>query len=743
VTAGARGTEAPADRAVGGGVEARRTVELDLEGMTCASCAARIERVLARQPGVRRASVSFAAERAVVALEEGADPAALVAAVERAGYGARIRLRGAPADERAAAEARAFLRRFLLAAVLTVPTMVLAMAVDARWGAVASWALATPVELWAGRGFLATAARLARRGEASMDTLIAVGTLAAYTWSAWATVAGREDVYFETAAGIVTLVLLGKYLEATVRGRASAAVRELARLGAKEAHVLRDGVERTVPAEAVRVGDLVVVRPGERIPVDGVVRVGESAVDVSSVTGEPVPREVGPGDEVIGGTVNGHGRLVVEATRVGADTLLAQIVRIVEEAQASKAPVQRLADRVAAVFVPAVLLVAAATAAGWLAVGRGVGEALVPAVAVLIVACPCAMGLATPAAVMVGVGRAARLGILVRGGEALERCRRLDVVLLDKTGTLTEGRMRVAAVVVDEWNGGAVSDDELLAAAAAVEAASEHPIARAVVAAAAERGVAPPPVAGFRAERGRGARGTLDGREVVVGRPALLAERGLVSCAELDERRRALEEAGYTVVAVGWDRRVRGLLALADRPKPTAAAAVRALRRMGLDVGLVTGDNRATAEAVARAVGIERVLAEVLPTEKAAVVERLHAEGRRVAMVGDGVNDAPALARADLGIALGSGTDVAIEAADVTLVGDDPLGVPTAIALARRTYRAIVLGLFWAFAYNAALVPLAAFGRVSPILAAAAMGLSSVSVVANALRLRRIRPVTA
>jgi heavy metal translocating P-type ATPase len=711
-------------------------IELDVQGMTCASCAARIERVLQRQPGVAEASVNFAAERARVVLADArTKPEQLIEAVERAGYGATPH--GADATATAAARPeRAYLRRFVFAAALALPAVVLAMATGARWAMALTWALVTPVEFVAGWPFIANAARLARRREANMDTLVAVGTLAAYAYSVWAFLDGRDDTYFEIAGAVIAFILLGKYLEASARGRASAAIRTLLQLGAKDARVLRGGVEVTVPVAELRPGDVFVVRPGEKIATDGVVRAGASAVDESMVTGESVPREKTPGDEVIGGTINASGALTVEATRVGSATALAQIVRLVEEAQDSKAPIQRLVDRVAGVFVPVVLAIAAATFGVWMLTGHSVGRALVPAVAVLVVACPCAMGLATPAAIIAGTGRGAQLGILIRGGEALERSRSIDVVVLDKTGTVTAGKMRVTDVVPDDGE----DAREVLARAAAVEARSEHPIARAVVEAARPHEAAA--ATDFVSYGGLGARARVNGTEVFVGRPAFLAEHGLTSSPELDARRDALERDGKTVFAAGWDGRARGLVAVADDIKPGSARAVERLRALGLDVMLLTGDNAATANAVARAAGIaERdVVAGVLPGGKADVVRGLQARGRRVAMVGDGVNDAPALATADLGIAIGSGSDVAIEASDITLIGDDLAGVPVAIRLARRTFRTIEQNLFWAFGYNVVLIPLAAAGKVNPMLAGAAMALSSVSVVANALRLRRLEP---
>ncbi|HEX9697422.1 MAG TPA: heavy metal translocating P-type ATPase [Actinomycetota bacterium] len=714
-------------------------VELDLEGMTCASCATRIEKVLRRQEGVTDANVNFAAERARVAGDVDVDR--LIEAVAKAGYRARP---GKPArGDAASAAARAVFRRFLVAAALTVPAMAIAMIVaESRWAMALTWILVTPVQFWSGWPFLRSASLNARHGVATMDTLVAVGTLAAYLYSAWVTVTGHGHAYFETAGTIITLILLGKYFELTSRGRASAAIRMLLERGAKQARVLRDGQEVMVDVALLQPGEVFLVKPGEKIATDGIVRAGSSAIDESLVTGESLPREKSVGDEVIGGTMNAHGALTVEATKVGADTALAQIARLVEEAQGSKAPIQRLADRVAGVFVPVVLLIAAGTFAAGLLQGDPVGDALVPSVAVLIIACPCAMGLATPVAIMVGTGRGAQMGVLIRGGDVLERSRSIDAVVLDKTGTITEGRMRVTDVEVDPWNGGSSDAGDVLIAAAAVEQSSEHPIAAAVVRAARDRGATIPAATGFEAIGGSGARATVGPRDVFVGRASYLGDHALMSCSELDERKAALEGQGKTVFGVGWDRRVRGLIAVADTMKASSPAAVAALRTLGADVVMLTGDNEATAKAIAAQAGIARVVAEVLPQHKVDAVRALQAEGKRVAMAGDGVNDAPALAQADLGIAIGSGTDVAIEASDITLVGDDLLGVPTAIRLARRTYRNIVQNLFWAFAYNVALIPLAAVGKVDPMLAALAMGLSSVSVVTNALRLKRVRPMT-
>ncbi len=711
------------------GATGTRELRLDVRGMTCGSCAARVERTLNRQPGVR-ASVNFATGEAVVVLEDGAPPLeVLQEAVRARGY--EIVPHVDEAEEAARAEERRWLARMAVAWPLGLATLVLGFLwMEQPWARWSSLALATPVQVFAGWPFLVGAWRRARVVSANMDTLIALGTSAAYLYSVWALFAG-EDLYFDSAAVIIAFLLLGRYLEARARGSASQAIKRLLELSAREAWVVRDGRELRVPVDAVQVGWLVRVRPGEKIPVDGVVVEGSSAVDESMLTGESVPVEKTVGSEVAGATLNVDGTLLVRATRVGADTALAQIVRLVAEAQGSKAPIQRLADRVAGVFVPVVIGLAALTAASWYLLAAETRAALLPAVAVLIIACPCALGLATPAAIMVGTGRGAQLGILIRGGEVLERSRHIDVVVFDKTGTLTEGRMELDGVTGDE---------ETLALAAAAEAGSEHPIARAVVAGARARGLEARPAEEFRAVPGRGVRARVGGREVVVGRRAFLEEEGLGVPPFLTEEADRMEAQGKTVFWAGWDGKARGVLAVADRLKEGAAEAVAALHRLGVEVAMVTGDNRATAEAIARQAGIGRVLAEVHPAEKVEAIRRLQAEGKVVAMVGDGINDGPALAQADLGIALGTGTDVAIEASDLTLIRGDLAGVVTAIRLARRTFRTIVENLFWAFGYNVAAIPLAAVGLLSPIVAGAAMAFSSVSVVTNSLRLRRFRP---
>ncbi|MGH9177760.1 MAG: heavy metal translocating P-type ATPase [Acidimicrobiales bacterium] len=714
-------------------------LELSVSGMTCGSCAARVEKVLTRQDGVERAAVNFATERATVVIDParvGADD--LVAAVGRIGYGLAP---AEPSTEVAEGEGedgleRMWLRRVLLAWPLGLAVLVLSLwFMHDPWARWSAFALTIPVQFWAGYPFLHQATVRARAFQANMDTLIAIGTLAAFAYSAVNVAFGRShsDHYFDTSALIIAFLLLGRYFEARAKGKASSAVRALLELGAKEARVLVDGQERMVPVEQVRVGDVLRVRPGEKIPVDADVVDGRSAVDESMLTGESVPVDKKPGDRVAGATINAQGALTLRAAAVGADTALAQIVRLVEEAQGTKAPVQRLADRISGVFVPFVLALALATFAGWWLLADDAGGGLVAAVAVLIIACPCALGLATPTAIMVGTGRGAAMGVLIKGGEVLERSKRVDTVVFDKTGTLTRGQMALTDVVPADGE----SDDVVLGRAAAVESASEHPVGRAVVDGARERLGGLSPAEDFTSVAGHGVRASVDGVPVHVGRRKLMTEAGLMGATALDEEAERLEGEGKTAIFVAWEGRVRGLLAVADTMKDDAPAAVADLRSMGIEVVMITGDNRRTATAIAGEVGIDLVLAEVLPADKVDEVRSLQAEGRVVAMVGDGINDAPALVQADLGIAIGTGTDVAIESSDITLLSGDLSGVATAIRLSRRTFRTILQNLGWAFGYNLAALPLAVAGALNPIIAGAAMAFSSVSVVSNSLRLYR------
>ncbi|MFJ4743905.1 heavy metal translocating P-type ATPase [Streptomyces sp. NPDC088775] len=756
------------------------TAELTIGGMTCASCAARVEKKLNRMDGVT-ATVNYATEKAKVAFGPETGLAELIATVEKTGYtaqpvhppepprpespppapypaGTRDETGFGSPDESGGSDDRApdpLRQRLIVSAVLATPVVLLAMVPALQFD---NWqwlslTLAAPVVVWGGLPFHRAAWANLRHGAATMDTLVSIGTLAAFGWSLWAlffgdagmpgmrhgfdlTVSHTGDtstLYLEVAAGVVTFILLGRYLEARSKRKAGSALRALMHLGAKDVSVLRGGTEVRVPVARLAVGDRFVVRPGEKIATDGTVVEGASAVDASMLTGESVPVEAGVGDPVTGATVNTSGRLVVEATRVGADTRLARMAELVEEAQNGKAEVQRLADRISAVFVPVVLVIALVTLVAWLLVTDDVTAAFTAAVAVLIIACPCALGLATPTALMVGTGRGAQLGILIKGPEVLETTRRVDTIVLDKTGTVTTGRMTLLHVHTTDHT----TETDALRLAGALEHSSEHPIAQAVATGATERTGAPLPTPeDFTNVPGLGVRGTVDGHRVLVGRPRLLADAGIDLPDALSGAVADAAAEGGTAVVVAWDGRARGVLTVADTVKDSSAEAVAELRALGLHPVLLTGDNRAAADAVARAVGIDEVHAEVLPEEKAHVIERLRAEGRSVAMVGDGVNDAAALATADLGLAMGTGTDAAIEASDLTLVRGDLKVAADAIRLSRRTLATIRGNLFWAFGYNSAALPLAAFGLLNPMIAGAAMAFSSVFVVTNSLRLR-------
>ncbi len=733
----------------------RHRVTLAISGMSCASCAARIEKRLNLVDGVV-ATVNFATEKATVDFPADVTAEDLVAAVEETGYTATL-----PAGEEQSAfpdesdATTSWRRRLVISAVLTVPVMLLSM-VSALQFDYWQWlvlGLATPVALWGAWPFHRAAFANLRRRAATMDTLVSVGVAAAYLWSLWALLFthagtpgmkmtlslfanndGGSHLYLEVAAAVTTFILAGRYFESRAKRQSGAALRALLDMGAKDVAVLRGGpAETRIPIDQLAVGDVFVARPGEKIATDGAVVSGTSAVDASMLTGEPVPVEVGPGDDVVGATVNVGGRLEVRATRVGSDTQLAQIARLVTEAQSGKAEVQRLADRISAVFVPIVIALALLTLAAWLVIGGSASAAFTAAVAVLIIACPCALGLATPTALLVGTGRGAQLGILIKGPQVLESTRRIDTVVLDKTGTVTTGQMTVASVHADDE----ASSPEMLRLAGALEHASEHPIARAVAARAAEAGPLPP-VTDFENHGGRGVTGVVEGHELAAGRYSWLHdERALEAPDSLRAAAQTAEAEGKTAVWFAVDGEIRSVIVVSDTVKATSPAAIAELRHLGLTPVLLTGDNRRAANAVARQLGIDEVIAEVLPAEKVQQIKRLQSERKVVAMVGDGVNDAAALAQADLGLAMGTGTDVAIAASDLTLVRGDLRAAPDAIRLSRATLRTIKANLFWAFAYNVAALPLAALGLLNPLIAGAAMAFSSVFVVTNSLRLRR------
>ncbi|CAM2784207.1 cation-translocating P-type ATPase [Prescottella defluvii] len=741
------------------------TVELAIGGMTCASCAARVEKKLNKIEGVT-ATVNYATEKAKVTFDGSVSTDDLVTAVESAGYTATLPLPPAAADDGAGSEdphdreLTALRTRLIVSTVLSVPVIAMAMIpalqfTNWQW---LSLALAAPVIVWAGLPFHRAAWTNLRHGAATMDTLISLGTFAAFAWSLYALffgtagtpgmthefeltinrMDGAANIYLEVAAGVITFVLAGRYFEAKSKRTAGAALRALLELGAKEVSVLRDGVESRIPADQLSVDDLFVVRPGEKIATDGVVVEGSSAVDMSMLTGESVPVEVGVGDDVVGATVNAGGRLVVRARRIGSDTQLAQMAALVEDAQNGKAEVQRLADRISGVFVPIAIAISVAALGYWIGTGNPLQVAFTAAVAVLIIACPCALGLATPTALLVGTGRGAQLGVLIKGPEVLETTRGVDTIVLDKTGTVTTGKMTLVDVVTADGT----DRDQALRLVGALENASEHPIAQALAAGAADTVGTLPGVEDFVNVEGKGVQGIVDGHAVVAGRESLLADWSQHLPADLAEAKQDAERRGQTAIAAGWDGQARAVFVVADAIKDTSADAVRRFKELGLTPVLLTGDNETVARTVAAQVGIDTVIAEVLPGDKVEAVKDLQARGKVVAMVGDGVNDAAALAQADLGLAMGTGTDVAIEASDITLVRGDLRSAADAIELSRRTLRTIKGNLFWAFAYNAAAIPLAAAGLLNPMLAGAAMAFSSVFVVSNSLRLRRFRPST-
>jgi Cu+-exporting ATPase len=753
---------------LGYGVATKKSI-FPVSGMTCASCVTRVEEALSNVPGVISASVNLASEKAAVEYVEGTGLADMRRAVKDAGYELGPEAQALEDVTTAAQrEIRVIRNRFIIAAILTASIMVLGWGPSFAGRSYLLWALATPVQFWAGLRFYRGAWGALKHKTSDMNTLIAVGTSVAYFYSMIAVIAPglfttgvlEPYLYFHTSAAIITLILLGRFLEARARGQTSEAIKNLIGMQPKTALVIREGKQKEIPVEEVQVGDLILVRPGERVPVDGIVRQGYSSVDESMITGESIPVEKKVDDEVIGATINKTGSLEIEASKVGKDTTLAHIVRMVEEAQGSKAPIQRLADVIASYFVPAVIGIAIVTFVVWYFVGPApaLTFAFLNFVAVLVIACPCALGLATPTAIMVGTGKGAEQGILIRNGEALERAHQINTVLLDKTGTLTRGE----PVVTDIISAHSFSQEEVLQLAASAEHSSEHPLGEAVVKAALEKKLKLSPSSDFNAIPGQGVEALVEGKKLFLGNLKLMEERGL-SLNGLEKKAAELLEGGKTVMFLGKDNHIAGIIALADTLKPGAKEALQALGKMGIETAMLTGDNRRTAKAIAQEAGIDRVLAEVLPEHKAGEVKKLQEEGKVVAMIGDGINDAPALAQADVGIAIGTGTDVAMETGDITLISGDLMGAVTAISLSKRTMRTIKQNLFWAFAYNTALIPVAAgvlyiafgnvgvpsglhfilgeYGFLNPILAAAAMAASSITVVSNSLRLRRFKPV--